>query len=528
MLWLVEVFLGGAMINFIQIFLIVIFVPANYVMAHYVKREIVPQVSNRNQYAQVKRVENHNAFQASSQTLESLSTNPQGQIKINELFTKAVHKKDITDLKKLIDATVELGKRNRELFIKIMTIPDASGWTSFMHSIEIGDLPRINLFIDAFQKVLGNDTKRILEIVNYQDVHGRTALHLAAERRQNEVAIDLMKRFGEIFANDKKSFFEILNNRDRHLGWTPLMAATYDSASEIMLVLLKQAAKRLGRDSDYYQDFINARGFFGQSAVLLSIDPRDRWMLLHYGARDDVEPQDPLSKELKILGLKFLHYASHEGHEEDMKSFFQTLAIRYPENYQAILYVLTARDEGGWTALMNASADGNAKYVDMILEGTYNLFKTDTARVATPGHEGERQADPLWFSLVLNNADVHGRTSIHLAIARRHLDVFDTLLSTEKKFLGNDRRTFNRFINHRTELNGFTPLLLAAFRSSDDELSYLMIKMLVDRTLEAAGKDSIDYERFINAKDFDKQTPLAYVVSPRIQAFLKARGAKLP
>ncbi|MBI2774466.1 ankyrin repeat domain-containing protein [Candidatus Dependentiae bacterium] len=451
---------------------------------------------------------------------------PAEEIRINKQFVEAVHKKDPAILQKLLNESVVRGKRNPAEFVKFMTLPDASGWTPFMHAVEIGDPSRLNMFMDAFQKVLANDTASLLKIVNFQDVHGRTALHLAAERRQNDEARLLLKRFVEFFKNDKKSFFEILNNRDRHLGWTPLMAATYDSASEIIEAILKAAAQVLGVGTEYYNDVLNARGSFGRSAILLSIAPRDRWLLLQYGARDDVEPQDPLTKDLKTMGLKFLHYASHDGHEQDIEEFFQTLAEKYPENYQAFLFVLTARDEGGWTALMNAAADGNAEYVRIILSNAHKLFKTDTARVATPGREGERQEDPLWFSLVLNNADVHGRTSLHLAIARRHFDAFKTLLSIEKDYLGNDRRTFNRFINHRTELNGFTPLLLAAFRSADDELSLDMIKILVERTLGAMGRDSIDYERFINARDLDRQSSVAYALSPRIRDYLKKNGAR--
>jgi ankyrin repeat protein len=363
-----------------------------------------------------------------------------------------------------------------------------------------------------------------LQIVNLQDVHGRTPLFIAAERREIAIVNLLLNKVKYALKGNKELFFKFLNTSENHMNWTPLMVATYDSASRIIELILKAAQEVLGKNSEYYQAFINARGSFGRSSTTLTVDPSDRWLLLEYGARDDVDLDDPQTKELKAIGGELLKLASDDGHEAQMKKLFENFSTNFKDNYQAFLYILTGRDEGGWTALMNAASDGNVNYITQIVTAAADFFKKDVVTALLK--KGIVRDDTVWVSILLNNADVHGRTALHLAIERRHASAVKELLAMHKKVFGDDRRTFNRFMNNRTELNGFTPLLLAAYVSSDDQQSFDTIKMIVDRALEVFHKDSVDYERFMNATDLDGQTALSYVVSPRIRAFLKGHGAR--
>lgn len=437
----------------------------------------------------------------------------------------SVHKRNPTEFFNTVKQAVQQYKNNPDGFKKLMLEQDEDGWSIFFHAIEIGDPERIIFLLDTLKNFFKDDLNSYFEIINKQDAHGRTPLYVATERREKESVDILLYKVGEVLADQKKLYFKFLDSREEHLNWSPLIVATYDSASFILESLLKAAEKFLGRKSDYYQEFINARGSFGRSAVMLSINPRDRWLLLQFGARDEEEVDDPFTQKLKKLGRELLHFASHPNHQEDIKKLFKEFRENYLGNYQAYLYFLTARDEGGWTALMNASASGNSEYIKLILDGASDFFKREKD-VDDVNQSPNKMTDIAWINMVLNNSDVHGRTSLDLAIARRQPEAVKTLLEEQKKIFGNSRRMFNRFIQNKTELNGFTPLLVAAYTSSDDERSFDLIKMLVERALEVFGQDSIDFERFINAQDLDKQRPLSYIVSPKIKEYLLKYGAK--
>lgn len=447
-------------------------------------------------------------------------------IRLGAELYRSAHKKDINQLKNALRTVVNRYKKSPEKFAQTMKVGDDDGWGVLFHAVEIGEIERIKLVLDALQEVLISNPGLLMSVVNAEDVHGRSPLFIAAERRSNKVVPILLRRVEGWLKNNKRLFFEFINAKERHIGWSPLLVATHDSASIVVDELIKSAEKMFGKNSPYYEEFVNARGSFGRSPVVQSIDPRDRWLLIEHGARDDSESGDPQTQDLLRLGKVMLDLASVEGNEKELKNLFETIRKKYPQNYKAFLFILTSRDEAAWTPLMNAAAAGNPEYIHEILTSAAEFFKSDTSRLGSPGAKELKQDDKEWASLILNNADVHGRTPLHLVISRRYVNALRELLAVQKEIFGNSVKDFNRFVNLRTELNGFTALLLAAYTSSDDQRSFDIISSLVERAREVFGVDSIDFERFINARDLDDQTPLAYIVSPRIRAYLRKYGAK--
>ena len=134
--------------------------------------------------------------------------------------------------------------------------------------------------------------------------------------------------------------------------------------------------------------------------------------------------------------------------------------------------------------------------------------------------------EKVWVAFIMNNCDVHGRTAWHLAISRRHLNIIKMLIKTQKEIAGNRKKPFLRFITHSTELNGFTPLIAAAYESSDESITFTIIRLLVERAVEVLGKGSREFNSFINRKDYDGYTALDYAITPKVHAFLKSYGAK--
>ncbi len=447
-------------------------------------------------------------------------------IKLGAQLYTSVHKNDVSQLKQALRSVINRYKRSPEKFAQTMKVGDDDGWNVLFHAVEIGDVERINLILDALQEVLGNNLPLLMSVMNAEDVHGRSPLYIAAERRANQVVQILLARVEGWLKNNKRLFYEFINSKERHIGWSPLLVAAHDSASIVVNELIRAAEKVLGKNSPYFEEFINARGSFGRSPVVQSIDPRDRWLLVEHGARDDTESGDPQTQDLLRLGKILLDYASVEGNETQISNFFESVRKKYPQNYKAFLFVLTSRDEGAWTPLMNAAANGNSNYIREILMRAAEFFKDDTVLKGSPGSKNLKQDDREWVNLILNNADVHGRTPLHLVISRRYVKALKELLAVQKEIFGDSVKDFSRFVNQRTELNGFTALLMAAYTSSDDQLSFDIISALVERAREVFGKDSIDLQRFLNAKDLDGQTPLSYIVSPRIRAYLRKYGAK--
>jgi ankyrin repeat protein len=398
-------------------------------------------------------------------------------------------------------------KNNAKGFEACVTQRDEEDWTPLMHAAAIAREDRVLMILNALEAFYGNDYDSILRILNAQGPYGKTALYLAVERRHTAVVKVLLSRVGELFKDASKHYyFNFLMQPTHDFDWTPLFIAVYDSASDIIRLLVLNAEKYLGKDSQEFKHFMNEFDDRGKTPIMLSIEPRDRLFLISHGAKDYPPVKtDPLAGKLQ-------YYIDQPQKDKEVKSILDDAQQRYQHDKRAFLDFITTRDNGGWTPLMNAVGDGSIGYVRLILESLQSYFKDP--------------ADRWWIASAMNNADNHGRTSFHLAITRRHFEIAKLLIDKEQEFFGNDPHILFLLFNQHTEFNGFTPLIIAAYISSDDENSYVLIRKMVQRGLDVFGKNTLFMDHFINARDLEHQTAYAYVIDPRTREFMKKAGAQ--
>ncbi|MGE0206794.1 MAG: ankyrin repeat domain-containing protein, partial [Candidatus Babeliales bacterium] len=342
----------------------------------------------------------------------------------------------------------------------------------------------------------------------------------------------LLERASRWFANDPKLYFEYLAKQESLLAWTPLHGAAYGSFSEGIALLITAAKKMFDSRSEEFKAFINLKDNFGRTPLNLCFEIWDRLYIAKHGGIASFVPEledsyhailkkdllkyaaySGFNKELNEVlrhGIQLYSQPSYKRNTRRLQGVLQEAGLAYDFSRKEFLDFITARDEAGWSPLMNAAADGNAEYVELILRAANAFYKDDK----------------VWVAFIMNNNDTHGRTVWHIAISRRHLDVVKALIRVQKEIAGNRKKPFLRLATHRTELNGFTPLIAAVYESADDNVTFAIIKLLVERAAEVLGKGSREFLSFINRKDYNGYTALSYAVTPRIQKFLKEYGAE--
>ncbi len=440
------------------------------------------------------------------------ATNSPQKLSIN--LINALHGRSTNAVKQALQRIVAAYGHNPQAFVKVMTtgLPEQGiPWTPLMHAVSLGDTERVGLILNTMTDVLDANTVLLAKIINEQDSHGKTALYHAVERHNIPVTKQLLQATAQLYKNDKKSFFDFLTRHTKHLQLNPLMLAVFHSIGDIITALVHQAQNVFGADSQQFSEFINAKDAFGRTALDLSVDPGDRIFLLNHKAAQAVDHQeDKATTEQHRMSKLLMHYASHSGYTDKLESLLDEAREKFSSDPKDFLYLITTRDDAGWTPLINAAANGHKDYISIILDAVKKYFD-----------------DEQLSMFFLTIGDIHGRSALHLAIQRHHYHTTKNLIENEKKLFGNDKKLFMQFINQKGELNGFTPLLLAANISTDDEISFDVIQMLVERAQEVLGLDSFDFEQFINARDLDDKTALAYANNKKIYNYLKQHGAHL-
>lgn len=386
---------------------------------------------------------------------------------------------------------------------------DEDGWNQLMYAAALDDTQQLSFILDHIEKAFGHDPQKLLDILTIADEHGRTALYLTAEWINYKSMNILLKYASRWFQGNKELFLTFLNAKEEHLQWTSLVSCVYASFSEGVRVLVEAAEKFFGRGSPEFKTFINAKTIFGRTPLAMTIEPWDRIYLEKHGAIREVSAEFTAHHH-EDLKNRLLKYSAYEGFEKELEETLEEASKAYSDKYEYLLDFITARNGAGWTALMNAAADGNIHYVDLILAAANKYFK-----------------DKVWIAFIMNMSDVHGRTAWHLAISRRQVKVLERLIENQRSIAGNRKKPFLRIMLNRTELNGFTPLIAAAYEGTDDMVTFDMVKLLIHRMDEVLSKGSREFNIVINRRDFDGYTALSYAVTPGMKHFLKSYGATI-
>lgn len=406
-------------------------------------------------------------------------------------------------------------------------------WPPLMWAVALDDIQKLKILLEEIDQRFGRDPKALLYAMTQQDWAGRTPLYLAVEWINPASLIMIIEYAKKWFALYPDLFFKFITKPEGLLHWSPLNSAMNASFSDAVQLLVETAKKILGKKSKNFNDFINFEDTFGRTPLSLGIEPWDNIFISnnggHKGIAEKLETKhhEKLKKELlkysEFRGFRMqLGEVLRAGEEEEidssefrentqrLKGVLQRAGKMYFDKDRLFLDFVTVRDHAGWSPLMNAAADGNSEYVDLILSAANEFFKNEK----------------VWVAFIMNNCDIHGRTVWHLAISRRHLNIIKTLIEVQKQIAGNRKKPFLRLMTHKTELNGFTPLITAAYESSDQDVTFAIIRLLVERAAEVLGKGTYEFNSFINRKDYDGFSALDYATTPRIRSFLKSYGAR--
>ncbi len=117
-----------------------------------------------------------------------------------------IHKKDPQGFFQDFKDLAQRYRSNPGKFKELMTEQDGQGWSIFFHAVEIGDMHRLAFMLDQLQRFFRNDLDSYLQIVNLQDVHGRTPLFIAAERREIAIVNLLLNKVKYALKGNKELF----------------------------------------------------------------------------------------------------------------------------------------------------------------------------------------------------------------------------------------------------------------------------------------------------------------------------------
>jgi ankyrin repeat protein len=424
---------------------------------------------------------------------------------------QALQELSIDKARTIINQAVARFKNNPEAFLKfINTIED--DWTMLMLATALDDAQRINMIIDAAVSVFGNNTTYLTKMLSAQNQFGETAMFTAGDYNNLRALRLLLERGKTLLHTDKKGFLQFINTAEKADLWTPLMAITYANANRALHAIINAATEVLGVDSPEFAQFINAENIYYENALSLTLDERSIHLLKQHGARPASKQIDEIRKEWHSMGKQLLHVVKHMKATKELQKILDAFAEKYPNDYNGYFHFVTTRDEAGWTAFMNAVASGNLEFMDILFYAAKKYYHNN----------------PDWQLYILMSADIHGRISLHLAIARHHYAVVERLLAMHKELLGNDKTYYIQLINYQNELAGFTPLINATYISENNEESRNLIILLLKRSEEVFGLNNAWYNSFINRTDFNNYTALTYVTVPTLRALLKRYGARDP
>ncbi len=385
------------------------------------------------------------------------------------------------------------------------------GLNPLQYATLIGDLETMSELFDELQRKYGNNPQQLFAALNARNKAGLNILGLAELNANRRVVELVLMRVSEILGNKKELFFKFINTGDHARGWTPLMDAIFDSESNNLNLMVKIAVHVLGRDSELFKQFINMQDKEGDTALLVAQKNVDQFFLLRYGAKDE-NVEKSVDRDLvkaQKFGFKLIEAVEHSNLVA-FKQIMRRAVKEFGDQAHLFYHMLSTRDEAGWNPIIHAAAHGQMETMKMMLHEIEEHFPEDEKELRIK---------------VLSNNDYEGRTALHLALSRRYHKIAQLLMEKLIDYSENKPYLFT-VLNAPDELNGYTPLMYVVYGAFEyDRPAYDFLKDMLATMADVFGRDSRMFELFINARDYNGQTPLAYVSDDKMRELLTSYGA---
>lgn len=411
----------------------------------------------------------------------------------------------------LLHQAATQSRGNTQSFFDFMNARDKDSFNIMHLTALTADLESLSALFDALERYYGSNKQAISKYLMTTDKRGLTVLSLAEYNGDKRVMEIVLMRAMQLIGSDKKLFFDFLNKGDKESDWKPLANASFDNEYPLVEMMIKIAAYVFGRDSDYFKKFINALDDEGNNALFYANSNRIKLLLLNYGARRLAEKKQA---KLRIenankWGMK-LNEASNRDKFGLFKKTLDEVEAKYKDDQDFLFYFFSTADDAGWTPFINTAADNQYKYIKLLLERIDKLLP-------------EEDKDDK--SLFLSNADFEGRMPLHLAILRRNFKVAKLIIDNLVRYSINKPFLYTA-LNGANNLNGFTPFINAVYASEIyDEEVFEFIKYFLEKMAELFGRNARIFYLFLNSRDYNGFSALAYATDEKIIKLLKSYGA---
>ncbi|KAL8671416.1 MAG: hypothetical protein Q9168_004089 [Polycauliona sp. 1 TL-2023] len=260
--------------------------------------------------------------------------------------------------------------------------------------------------------------------INQRANNGRTAIFEACENDRQRILEQLL---------DAGADYTIRDDHD----YTPLHAGTHHDGIGVLTLLYQKA--REGDDKGSWEDFVNARGKSGQTALIHAVE-RNKVVhvdfLLHHDADYTIGGH---------MGNNPLHFACRHGNEQISKRLIQRAKQDFdPQSFQ--LFLDKANNDGN-TALKLATTDQRISIVRLLLHHNADLTianKHDATTLHSAAWRGSKEIllillshashnlDVAQFTAYINARNDGGSTALSDSVRplrnQFHLDITTTLL----------------------------------------------------------------------------------------------------
>ena len=209
------------------------------------------------------------------------------------------------------------------------------------------------------------------------------------------------------------------------------------------------------------------------------------------------------------LGLKFLQSQNIKD-QSQFRSIMNTAMQRYRGNEKEFHKFLDFRDGYGCTTLIRAAALVDMDEIVFILEKLEEYYGTTEKNVLN------------LFSF-LNARCLQGHSAFYLLIQNGTYKDVQLMLYHVIRLIGSYKYLFLQFLTAPTYENKWTPLHWLAYQGDPEILRTVVL--IAEKKL---GKDSPEYDQFINAEDEIGETPLSQTYfNTRFNKFLLEHGATI-
>jgi len=430
---------------------------------------------------------------------------------------KAQNLKDQTQFKSIMNSAFQKFQGNKNAFYEFLDVRDGYGCTCLLRAAALSDIDQMVFIFEKLEKYYNTQNDGILDVFNFlnaQCLQGHTAFYLLAQNGTRQQLDLMLYQVIRLLGSEKKLFLEFLNSPAYEDGWTVLHWLAFQGSMVNLEAVVIVAERLLGKNSEEYNAFINAESLAGRTALDNAyFNSRHRQFIKEHGGIS-VRSLAPEVVEARKTGLALIEAIRDAKISNVQKIIFQAQK-KYKETPSLFLEVMMTRSSGGWDPLMHAvaiskSASETNEVIIFLLHAVKTFFAND---------------EEAFYSIMRNVAQ-DGRGALIIAILQRDFDTAHLILATIKDFAPSKYFLYI-LLDVRTYVKGYTPLLAAVTFNLDEKIFSDLITDLVETVVGLFGKDSRPVDLFVNARDLNGSSVLAYATTPDIITLLKSYGAQL-